>query len=292
MDVSGETRVCGIIGDPVTNTLSPVMHNTAFAKLKLNFVYVPFRVRRHELRKALVGSRSLGIVGLNVTMPHKTLVLRYLDEIEPTAKLVGAVNTILNDERELKGYNTDGIGALRALKENGISLEGRRMLLLGAGGAARSIAFSAAEKTEKLWVLNRTANKAKELAQTLRKTFGNNVGSSPLSAKNLRDKLEDADIIVNATSVGMSPKTHESLVPANLLRKESCVMDIVYCPMETRLLREAKAAGAKTVSGIDMLVFQGASSFEIWTNHSAPIKVMKQAVMNSLRGRAPIERDG
>ena len=148
MNISGKTRVCGIIGDPVEHSLSPVMHNTAFEELNLDFVYVAFRVRREELREAVIGARSLDLHGLNVTMPHKNAVMRYLDEIDSTTMSVGAVNTILNDEVRLVGYNTDGVGALKALKETGITTKGKKLLLLGAGGAGKAIAFHAAQEVE------------------------------------------------------------------------------------------------------------------------------------------------
>jgi len=282
MKISGKTRVCGIIGDPIEHTLSPAMHNAAFEELNLDFVYVAFRVRREELRDALTGARSLDILGLNVTMPHKNAVMRYLDEIDSTARSIGAVNTILNKERRLKGYNTDGIGALKALKENGVNPNGKKLLLLGAGGAGKAIAFNAAQEVEELIILNRTPQKAKKLAEVLRKKFKKKINGNALSTEIIKKELRDADILVNATSVGMHPNIDQSLVHRSSLRPDLCVMDIVYDPIETKLAKDAKAVGAKIVSGIEMLVYQGAASFEIWTNHKAPVKVMKQAVLNKL----------
>jgi len=282
MEISGKTRVCGIIGDPVEHSLSPAMHNAAFQELNLDFVYVAFRVRKDELREAILGAKSLNIRGLNVTMPHKSAVMEYLDEIDPTARSIGAVNTILNDEGRLIGYDTDGVGALKALKENGISLEGKKLLLLGAGGAGKAIAFHAAQEVEELRILNRTIRKAKDLAEVLRKKFGKKIEGNSLSAKIIRKELEDADILVNATSVGMHPKDDQSLIDPEWLRPTLCVMDIVYNPIETRLAKDAGSVGAKVVSGVDMLVYQGAASFEIWTNHPAPVKVMKKAILNKL----------
>jgi len=282
MKISGKTRVCGIIGDPVEHTLSPVMHNAAFEELNLDFVYVAFRVRREELREAIIGARSLDVQGLNVTMPHKNAVMRYLDEVDSTARSIGAVNTILNDEGRLEGYNTDGIGALKALTENGITPNGKKLLLLGAGGAGKAIAFHAAQKVEELIILNRTPQKAKKLAEVLRKEFNKRIDGSELSTEIIEEELKDTDILVNATYVGMHPNIDQSLVSPSLLRPDLCVMDIVYNPLETKLAKDAKAVGAKVVSGIEMLVYQGAASFEIWTNHPAPVKVMKQTVLNKL----------
>ena len=282
MEISGKTRVCGIIGDPVEHSLSPVMHNATFEELNLDFVYLAFRVRREELGEAIIGTRSLDLHGLNVTMPHKNTVMRYLDEIDSTTRSIGAVNTILNDEGRLMGYNTDGIGALKALKETGITPKGKKLLLLGAGGAGKAIAFHAAQEVEELVILNRTPQKAKKLAEILRKDFNEKIDSNKLSTRIIKEELRDTDILVNATSVGMHPKVDQSLVPPSLLRPDLCVMEIVYSPLETKLAKDAKAVGAKVVSGIEMLVYQGAASFEIWTNHKAPVKAMKQAVLNKL----------
>jgi len=282
MKISGETRVCAVIGDPVEHSLSPVMHNAAFEELKLDFVYVAFRVRRKELREALNGARSLDILGLNVTMPHKNAVMKYLDETDSTARSIGAVNTILNDQGKLIGYDTDGIGALKALKENGITPKGKKLLLLGAGGAGKAIAFHAAQEVEELVILNRTPQKAKKLAEALRKEYNKKINGNTLSTEIIEEELNDTEILVNATSVGMHPDVNQSLVPPSLLKSDLCVMDIVYDPIETKLAKDAKAVGAKVVSGIEMLVYQGAASFEIWTNRSAPVTVMKQAVLNKL----------
>ncbi len=286
MKISGKTRICGIIGDPVDHTLSPAMHNTAFKELNLDFVYVAFRVRKDELKHAIAGAKSLDIHGLNVTMPHKNAVMKYLDEIYSTAKSISAVNTILNDEGRLKGYNTDGLGAIKALKENGISLKGKKLLLLGAGGAGKAIAFHAAQEVEELVILNRTTQKAKKLAEVLRKKFDKKISGNSLSAKIIKEELRDADILVNATSVGMHPNVSRSLVDPSWLRPDLCVMDVVYNPIETKLAKDAKALGAKVISGVEMLVYQGAASFEIWTNHAAPVEVMKQAVLNKLESGA------
>jgi len=282
MKISGKTRVCGIIGDPVEHSLSPVMHNAAFEELNLDFVYVTFRVGKGELTEAIAGARSLDLHGLNVTMPHKNAVISHLDEIDSTAKSIGAVNTILNKERSLIGYDTDGVGALKALKENGLAPTGKKLLLLGAGGAGRAIAFQAAQEMEELVILNRAPQKAKELAEFLRKEFNKKIVANAFSTEIIKKELRDADILVNATPVGMHPDVSQSLVSTSSLRSDLWVMDIIYNPLETKLAKDAKAVGAKVISGIEMLVYQGAASFEIWTNHPAPVKVMKKAVLNKL----------
>lgn len=282
MEISGKTKICGIIGDPVEHTLSPAMHNAAFNNLKLDFIYVAFRVKTNELENAIMGVRTLGIHGLNVTMPHKNVVVDYLDEIDPTAKFIAAVNTILNDNGKLIGFNTDGVGALKALRENGVALNGKKLLLLGAGGAANAIAFHAAQEVEELVILNRTAQKAKKLAELLGRKLNKKIKTNSLSASRIREELRDSDILVNATSIGMHPKVDQSPVHPEWLKPSLCVMDIVYNPIVTRLAKDAKSKGAKVISGIEMLIYQGAASFEIWTNHPAPIKTMRKAVLNKL----------
>lgn len=282
MKISGKTRVCAIIGDPVEHSLSPVMHNAAFKELGLNLVYVAFTVTRNELRGAILGARSLGLRGLNVTMPHKNAVINYLDEIDSTARSIGAVNTILNEEGRLIGYNTDGNGAMIALQENDISPEEKKLLLLGAGGAGKAIAYKAAQEVEELVILNRTSEKAEKLAEVLRREFGKKVKGGTLSSEILKEELKDADFLVNATSVGMHPDVNYSPVPPDLLRSDLCVMDIIYNPLETKLVKDAKAVGAKVVSGLEMLIYQGAVAFEIWTNCPAPVEVMREAALNKL----------
>lgn len=282
MEISGRTRVCCVIGDPIEHTLSPLMHNAAFKHLKLDLVYVAFRVRKEELENAVKGMCSLGIHGLNVTMPHKNAIIKYLDEVDSTAKFIGSVNTVLNNDGKLMGFNTDGLGALKALKENQVHLDGKKLLLLGAGGAARAIAFQLASEVEELRILNRDGEKAKQLAKALREKFNRKIVGDTLSASTIKEQLKDADILVNATSVGMHPNPEQTLVNREWLKPNMAVMDIVYNPVETRLLRDAKSVGAKVVYGTEMLVFQGAASFEIWFNRPAPVEVMRDAVLRSI----------
>jgi len=285
MEISGRTQVFCLIGDPVEHSLSPTIHNAAFKHLNLNAVYVAFKVKREELENAIRGIRGLGIKGINVTMPHKSTIINYLDEVDQTAKFVGAVNTLLNDNGKLIGFNTDGIGALRALKENQAYPEGKKVLLLGAGGAARAIAFQLAQVAEELRILNRNGEKARQLANLLRKELGRNVVGDQLSPILIEKWLEDSDILVNSTSVGMHPNTDQTVVKREWLRNELTVMDIVYDPIETRLIRDSKDAGAKVIHGTEMLLFQGAASFEIWWGRPAPIEVMRNAILKKIRER-------
>lgn len=285
MQISGRTRICGVIGDPIEHTLSPIMQNAAFAKLHLDYVFIAMKVKAGELDSAIRGARSLGIHGLNVTMPHKTAVAKLLDRLDADAGFLGAVNTILNINGKLEGYNTDGVGAEKALKENGIKLSGKKALLLGAGGAAKAISLSLARQTRELTILSRSPEKARTLAEKLGKTFGRKIVTGSLSPNTIKKSIERTDVLINATSVGMTPHTGESLVEPHWLRSDLSVMDIVYNPLETELAKDAKNAEAKVVSGVEMLVFQGAAAFEIWTNREAPVKTMRDAILNRLSER-------
>src|SRR4030042_6260220 len=282
MSISGKTRVCGVIGDPISHTLSPIIQNAAFSHLKLDFVYLAFDVKPSELENAMHGIKGLGIHGLNVTMPHKKAVLRFLDEVDQTVKFLGVVNTILNKKGQLYGFNTDGFGALRALKENRIDLSGKKALLLGAGGAAKAIALSLAEEVEELTLLNRTLEKVREIEEKLNQHFGKKVRSDTLSPGNVKKYLRDSDIVINATSVGINPNLSQSIVPSEILRPDLVVMDIVYNPVETELVENARAAGARVITGVEMLIHQGAASFEIWTGCPAPVDVMRKAALSKL----------
>jgi shikimate dehydrogenase len=283
--LSGKTRVCGVIGDPIEHTLSPAMHNAAFEALGLDYVFLAFRVKSRSVADAVNGARALNIRGLNVTMPHKTKVIAHLDRIDLSAQIVNSVNTILCKEKMLFGFNTDGVGAIKALKENGVELKGRKVLLLGAGGAARAIAYALAKEADELAVLNRTVKQAQELSRLLERSFSKKIGYGSLAPSDVQAHLQDSDILINATSVGMKPKADETPVPAKLLRRNLAVMDIVYNPLETKLSKDAQAAGAKVVSGVEMLIYQGAASFELWTGKSAPVEVMREAALNHLQQR-------
>lgn len=289
MVISGKTRLCGVIGDPIAHTLSPTIQNAAFSNLKLDFVFLAFRVKPADLESAMRGMRGLGIHGLNVTMPHKSAVIKHLDQLDSTVQFLGSANTILNKDGKLLGFNTDGVGALKALQENGVKLYDKKVLLLGAGGAAKAIAFAFAEEIGELVILNRAAEKAAELAAALNRVFGKKIVGGALSPSAVQQNLQDADILVNATSVGMHPNVTQSLVQPQWLRPDLAVMDIVYNPVETKLAKDAKAAGAKVISGVEMLIHQGAASFEIWTGCPAPVEVMRQAAISQL-SRAGAEK--
>ncbi len=282
--VSGKTTLCGIIGDPIEHTMSPPMHNAAFEQMGLDFWYVPFRVKREQLEQAVAGMRALNIRGLNVTIPHKVAIIPLLDELDPLAGRIGAINTVVNDNGVLRGYNTDATGFLQALLEKGVEPRGKRVVLLGAGGAARAVSFVLAERGAHLVILNRRLELdwAEGLASRLTETFGKEVKAPELAEENLAQALEEADILVNATSVGMSPNVDETPVTSNLLKPSLIVFDAVYNPVKTRLLREAGQTGAQTISGLEMLVWQGASAFELWTGVKAPVELMRAEVIKAL----------
>jgi shikimate dehydrogenase len=283
MNPSGKTAVYGVIGDPIEHTLSPAMQNAAFESLKLDAVFLAFKITSGEVENAIRGIRSLGIRGLNVTMPDKSSVIPFLDEVDETAKVLDSVNTILNDNGKLRGFSTDGAGAHRALEENGVTLAGKKLVLLGAGGAAKAIAYTLAKEVKELVLLNRTPTKTDALAESINRKFHKKVTSGPLSSSAIQQNLKTADILINATSVGMHPHAADSIVKPEWLKPNLTVMDIVYNPLETKLARDAKAADAQVISGVEMLIYQGAASFEIWTGKSAPVEVMRKAALKQLQ---------
>ena len=282
--ISGKTRLCGIIGDPIEHTMSPVMHNAAFRQMGVDYLYVPFKVKQGELAKAIDGVRALNIRGLNVTIPHKVAVIQFLDKLDHLAERIGAVNTIVNNDGVLMGYNTDGAGFLQALLEGGIEPQEKKVVILGAGGASRAISFSLADRGAHLVILNRALELdwAEELASRISQTFSKEVEALELNRENLARVLDRANIVVNATSVGMTPNIDETPVTSDLLKPDLTVFDIVYNPIKTRLLREAEAAGARTISGLDMLVWQGALAFEKWTGLKAPVELMREEAIKVL----------
>ena len=283
--ISGKTIVCGIIGDPIEHTMSPAMHNAAFQTLGLDYTYVPFRVKSLELKKAIEGIRGLNLRGLNVTIPHKVAVMQFLDRIDPLAEKIGAVNTIVNDDGILSGYNTDATGFLQTLHDKDVEPEDKKVLLLGAGGAARAIGNVLAGEKARITILNRRQELswAEDLAHLLTRHYGAKVNIGELTPENLQRAIEGVDIVVNSTSLGMSPDDDQTPVPADLLGASLTVFDVVYNQYETRLLREAKAAGARTINGLEMLVRQGAIAFEKWTGIKAPVDVMRQSALDLLQ---------
>lgn len=269
MSISGTTKVHGIMGNPVSHSLSPAMHNGAFAATGENGVYVPFPVE--DVASAVLGFKALGVRGVSVTIPHKQAVMAHLDEIDPVAEKIGAVNTLVLNDGRVKGYNTDWLGANRALEDE-MTLAGSSVLLLGAGGSARAIGFGLLEAGARVTIASRTPEPGQALAKQLDCPWHPLAEVSQLPA----------DAVVNATSVGMGKMADMSLVPSSVIGNYSVVMDIVYAPLETRLLKEAKEAGCRTINGLKMLLYQGATQFELWTGRPAPVDVMGQELMVAL----------
>ncbi len=283
--ISATTRICAVIGDPVGHSLSPQIHNAAFGALDLDFAYVAFHVKRGAAEKAMHAVRALGVRGLSVTIPHKVDVIPHLDTVEGVAEGIGSINTVVNNDGHLSGYSTDGPGALRALAAAGIDPAGRRVLILGSGGAARALAFNLATLAPppELRILGIEAGELERLAGDLRTRTDLPVRSEALNDRTLAAGMEEAELLVHATPVGMTPKTDACLVPPELIRSDQVVFDVVYTPLETQLLRNAKAAGARTVPGLGMFVHQAAIQFELWTGKQAPVNVMTETVLGALR---------
>ena len=272
--MDSQTELYGVIGNPVRHSLSPMIHNGAFRRLGWNAVYLAFEVKNVE--EALRGIRGLGVRGVSVTIPFKTEVLPFLDKIEGLAKKVGAVNTIINRRGRLIGYNTDCEGALEALEEK-MDLRGKRVVLLGAGGAARAIGFGLKERGVPLIVVNRSKERGWALSKELRCNY------LPISSlARMKEGELEADILINATSLGMYPRDGETPIPKKFLKKGMVVMDIVYEPLQTRLLREAKEKGCVTVDGLEMLIRQGMAQFEIWTGRRLKIGEIRKDLRRAL----------
>lgn len=276
--ITGKTNVVGIIGDPVEHSLSPPMHNAAFKHMGLDYVYVPFHVHADKLDKAIAGAKSMNIKGLNVTIPHKTEVIKYLDSLDKSAELIGAVNTVKFDDEHAKGYNTDGIGSVKAIEEIS-SIKNKKVVVLGAGGAARAISFQMLiDGAESLVIANRTPENALKLQKDIIQKLNADVKSTDLGEE-LKNELSDADILINTTPIGMYPNVdQEPLVKAEMMCEDLICNDIVYNPLKTGFLKEAEKAGAKTISGIKMLIYQGMESFKIWTGVYPPLEIFENAI--------------
>ncbi|MFY9638058.1 MAG: shikimate dehydrogenase [Methanobacterium sp.] len=281
--ITGKTSVFGIIGDPVEHSLSPAMHNAAFEKLCLDNIYVPFLVKAEELEDAIKGAHAMGIKGLNVTIPHKTEVINYLDYLDIAAGLIGAVNTIEFGENGAIGHNTDGIGAIRAIEEI-TSVKNKKFIILGAGGAARAVSFQLfLSGAKSLTISNRTVEKADVLRDDLVEKLDNDVKVIDMGLE-LEQELKDTDILINTTPIGMYPNINQKpLITADMIHKSLIVNDIVYNPLKTGLILEAEKAGAKTIYGIKMLMYQGIESFKIWTGIEPPIEVFEKALITEMK---------
>lgn len=281
--ISPATQLCAVIGNPIAHSLSPALHNAAFNELGLDFVYVAFRVE--DAKSALAGMRAFNnFRGMSVTIPHKIEIMNHVDEIAEVDRSIGSINTVINENGRLIGLGTDGPGALKALIDAGVELDGKNILMLGAGGAARAIAFTLSRNTQlgKLLLMDVNESMLNGLTADLKAGTVARIESGLLTDSSLAQAMSDADVIINCTPIGMHPKEDSSLVPAELFRTGQVVFDIVYTPLETKLLRDARSRGLKVVSGVEMFINQAVLQFERFTGVNAPVEVMRQVVMERL----------
>lgn len=268
-EINGKTKIIGVIGKNIKNSLSPLFHNQIILKYSLNFCYLPFQVAETDLGKAIQGIKALNIRGVNITFPYKEKAIEFLGKVEKSARRIGAVNTIVNNKGFLTGYNTDVIGFKKSLQEDGeFVIKEKKAVILGAGGAARAVVYALLEeKIEEICIFNRTLEKAKKIKQNLSSFFPKSrISVFPLEGEDLKDKIEKAHLLVNATSLGMPPRVDITPLPdEKLFHPNLLVYDLIYHPARTLFLRQAERAGAKIINGLPMLVYQGIESFYLWT---------------------------
>ena len=283
---TGHTRVYGVIGWPIEHSLSPAMHNAALAHMGLDACYLPFAVSPERVAEAILGVRALAIAGINVTVPHKQAVLPWMDELTPEAQAIGAVNTVIVREGRLIGHNTDASGLLRAWRSAGVNPQGCRAIILGAGGAARAVAYALATQGASVTVLNRTAERAESLVHDFAPLAQGKMQAAVLDAPTLGRLGEDVQLIVNTTPLGMWPKVEASPWPDGApFPARAFVTDLIYNPRPTRFLQAAASQGLQGIDGLEMLVYQGAEALERWTQLPAPVEVMRQACLDALANK-------
>jgi shikimate dehydrogenase len=269
-EINGKTKIIGVIGKNIKNSLSPLFHNQIILKYSLNFCYLPFQVAETDLGKAIQGIKALNIRGANITFPYKEKAIEFLDKVEKSARRIGAVNTIVNNKGFLTGYNTDVIGFKKSLQEDGeFVIKEKKAVILGAGGAARAVVYALLEeKIEEICIFNRTLEKAKKIKQNLSSFFPKSrISVFPLEGEDLKDKIEKAHLLVNATSLGMPPRVDNTPLPdEKLFHPNLLVYDLIYHPARTLFLRQAERTGANIINGLPMLVYQGIESFYLWTD--------------------------
>jgi len=268
-EINGKTRIIGIIGENIENSLSPLIHNQIILKHFLNFCYLPFQVAETDLNKAIQGIKALNIRGANITFPYKEKIIKFLDEVEESARRIRAVNTIVNNKGILTGYNTDVIGFKKSLQEDGkFVIKEKKAVILGAGGAARAVVYALLEEEiEEICIFNRTLEKAKKIKQDLSSFFPkSHIRVFPLEKEDLKDKIEKSHLLVNSTSIGMALRVDNTPLPdEKLFHPNLLVYDLIYHPAKTLFLRQAEKSGAKIINGLPMLVYQGIESFYLWT---------------------------
>lgn len=281
-EISGHTQVFGVLGSPIGHSISPQMHNEAFRQLGMDCVYVAFDVGIDGIKSAVEGLRTLNVRGYNVTMPNKNIMATLCDKLSPAAQIIGAVNTVVNDNGILTGYTTDGIGYMRAVKDAGHNIIGKKMTLLGAGGASTAVFVQAAlDGLSEISVFSRSTSKfnerAREIIERLKEYTTCKVNLYNLEDQaRLKHEISESTILVNGTSVGMAPNTDNTIIhDVTMFHKDLIVSDIIYNPRETKLMRLAKEAGCPTFNGLYMLLYQGAEAFKIWTGQDMPVDIIK-----------------
>lgn len=285
--LTAATRYVAIIGDPIEHSMTPLVQNAALCEMGVDVRNIAFHVTAENLATVVAGGRAAGLLGLMVTIPHKVAALSLVDEIDSFGKTMGAINLIHFSREGTRGYNTDGYAASRSLEEQGISIPGARVTILGAGGAGRCLANKfAADGAASVIILNRTEPRARALAEEVARQTGASVHSGPLTPAALAAALPKTDVLVNTTPVGMSPHTGDSPVPAELLRPGLAVYDIVYNPVETRLLREAKKTGCRTADGVGMLVYTNERAVQICVGEDPPVSTMMAVCREALAAEA------
>ena len=280
-EITGHTRLTCLLGSPVAHSISPAMHNESFQALDLDYRYLAFDVKLEELEQVANSLRIMGARGFNLTMPHKNAMCALCDELSPAAKIIGAVNTVVIENGKFIGYTTDGIGYLRALKEDGIEYEGKKITMLGAGGAATSIFVQAAlDGAKEISIFSRRSRffeRAEKIISSLASETSCKITLYDFSDESvLRSEIADSDLLINGTSVGMEPNPEASIIEdPTMFHKNLIVSDVIYEPRETKLLKLAKAAGCKTQNGLYMLLYQGAEAFKLWTGEDMPVELVK-----------------
>jgi shikimate dehydrogenase len=275
-------KLFAVLGDPIDHTMSPMMHNDLFSFYEIDAYYLPFQVKSENLEDAVKGLKAMGAAGFNVTVPHKSTIIPFLDEVDILAMNIGAVNTVVNEDGRLKGYNTDGLGFLTGLQTYIPSISGQKVLIIGAGGAARAIYFTIVrEHPKKVDIANRTAATALKLVEDC--PFPTT--SKVISLEDASRNIGDYDVIIQTTVIGMSPKISEQPIPLTNLNRQTIVCDIIYNPLETQFLQEAKRKDANVQNGLDMFVYQGALAFERWTGIFPDVMRMRKNVLKQLGGK-------
>jgi shikimate dehydrogenase len=282
--IDAKTKVCAVIGHPVGHSLSPAIHNAAFEAQQLPFVYVAHDIKPGQVGQALEGMRVMGYRGVSVTIPHKVESMHCMDKIDETALGIGCINTVVNDEGFLRGYNSDGLGALGALREAGADPQDKRVLVLGSGGAARAISVTLAVEAppSQISILGIEIEQLEQLVADVDQRGKSSVAGAELTDKTVKSALEEADIVLQCSPIGMHPNEDASIVPADLLRKDHVVFDVVYNPRKTKLLKDAETAGCRVIQGMEMFLGQAYVQFQLWTGVDPPREAMRRVVEERL----------